>query len=362
MESLPDDQCDQHRHLLSSMVVSLDNWAWSIRQARSELRLKAQSTQYRHDSLKLLRSVRLACRLRGGGGALEDIVKRSLALALPSGFHSAYLQGTGERGAGEPSGLDVSLPSASQIRRSELSLDIAIILLTRRRNAFNLSAVRSCLIDSSPLAGYGWIWSQYAEVAMARLVETFEAFCSLRAAVGELLDRPEGDGDVLRSEDAQLPCPPEWQVCHHILKTNIFEVISTPCALGSGHRGLPDKVCAEVYKMALNTPPSISLSQMASTFTAYTGDMGVEMGIPDFRISEACNSLLPPWIVSRDSIMDVEVDAQEPDVDGPLRQTAHLMVLVLPQVPVGMQPTAPTRRICFPGPSLLPDCSMSWTT
>ena len=38
-----------------------------------------------------------------------------------------------------------------------------------------------------------------------------------------------------------------------------------------------------------------SLELHAATYVSHTSDMGVELGLPDFTVSDV-NSLLPPWL------------------------------------------------------------------
>ena len=121
---------------------------------------------------------------------MADVVKRSLSLALPGPFQHAFL--TNE----EDPDLTIDLPSPSLVRRHELSLDIAIMLVTRQLATTRSSSSRYCLIDSSPLAGFDWVWSEYAEIMPDKLVEVFDAFCVLHRSIADHVRHLQAEAEV----------------------------------------------------------------------------------------------------------------------------------------------------------------------
>ena len=95
-----------------------------------------------------------------------------------------------------------------------MSLDVAIMLLTRAKALDSVEVARFSLIDSSPLAGHDWIWSQYTEIKVDDLVPTLSAFCSLARGIAEYVrqtDEADAEADggtglfVWRSRIASLP-------------------------------------------------------------------------------------------------------------------------------------------------------------
>lgn len=158
--------------------------------------------------------------------------------------------------------------------------------------------------------------------------------------------------------EQRLPGVADWKPWHTCMWTNIREGINTPCALDSGHRDLLDKAAAEVYNIALHTPVSVRLSQHVETYVSYTGDMGVEMGIPDFRLVGASHDrMLPDWCLRQIPPMDVDPGVQQDDVDGPLAAASD------GEQGAGREGAPPQRRneadsYLYPAPSQLQPCKM----
>ena len=132
-----------------------------------------------------------------------EIIAKSLATTLPPFLQQAFLDDvTGAL----TDDARASLPSACIIRRCELSLDAALMLVQRDRVASaglaagKPSVVRFGWADSSPIAGFDWIWSEYHEISRDRLVETFEAAVSLANATStfarETAAGGRGRGDI----------------------------------------------------------------------------------------------------------------------------------------------------------------------
>ena len=82
------------------------------------------------------------------------------------------------------------------------------------------------------------------------------------------------------------------------IKSNLFEVIMPPAAMGSGHRGLAHKCSLMAFSWALTvgaTPEAFRY--FARSFVGHTSDMGVELSIPDFNCRDALK-LLPGWMIA----------------------------------------------------------------
>ena len=142
--------CSDMQVDMRSMAAVLHAWGLSFQQISNCQLGVTKFSRYKYSADKLLKAVRLALRLRGGPVALEDTIARSLALALP-----LYLQGSFLRDHNDSLRLrlhDSLVPSRSMVQRSELALDVAILLLVR--SMFSAQSYRFALSDSSPLGGH----------------------------------------------------------------------------------------------------------------------------------------------------------------------------------------------------------------
>ena len=154
--------------------------------------LPGGGSRFRHSSRKLLDCIRLSSLLKGGPSSLVQVVAQSLSTVLPEFMREPFLRNLLRRGDGSSQ----LLPSASLIGRYEIALDVALMLLTKQR------AVQKCVrvgwTDSSPLAGYDWIWSQYHEIPESKLIPCFLAVNRLSDAisafVAEQEERERGTG------------------------------------------------------------------------------------------------------------------------------------------------------------------------
>ena len=135
-----------------------------------------------------------------------------------------------------------SLGSASLIQRYELSLDVALLLLQRRmESAYGNRVVRVAWTDSSPIAGYDWIWSQYHAIAQVDVLKTFQAVQKLQCFSTFLagLDEEEAGLDEEDKVDKQAAIfnadakAPEhgWQRWLDVIKYSVHEHINPPAAL-----------------------------------------------------------------------------------------------------------------------------------
>lgn len=139
---------------MRSTAATLHAWGASFQQITDRSIGLGRFSKYKYTSDKLLKAVRLALRLRGGALALEEVVARSLALALPLHLQGSFLQSYSD----EARLRDSLLPSRTLVQRSEIALDIAILLLSR--SMFSSQSYRFALSDASPLGGCGLSASQ----------------------------------------------------------------------------------------------------------------------------------------------------------------------------------------------------------
>eukprot|EP00971_Amphidinium_carterae_P352356 6492561-Amphidinium_carterae.1 len=71
------------------------------------------------------------------------------------------------------------MPRPSTLAAHRLSLDMAIIALSRAHSV-KQAYVRYGWSDSSPVAGFDWLWSQEHRVAVEQILPVFRAFHGFR--------------------------------------------------------------------------------------------------------------------------------------------------------------------------------------
>ena len=303
---------------LQLVLTTLDKWSFSWRQAMGMVNLAGGGSRFRHDSRKLLDCIRLSFLVNGGPSSLTEVIAQSLSIVLPEFLREPFVRSMCKPTCGKV------LPSASLISRYEIALDAALMLLAKKRAA--PVCIRVGWTDSSPLAGYDWIWSQYHEIPESKLVRCFSSVRKLSVAISAFVaehDEQEANDhvpDVL----PLLPLP-EWKPWLQVISDSIFEHIHPPAALGSGHRSLADKAASEVYKWQLQSPSIAALSQHSASYIAHCSDLGVERSLPDFELSGSVDCLLPEWLRGP-MLQPADVDAAPhvmdtdcaDDVDGAL--------------------------------------------
>lgn len=318
LEGAPPSLCAREEIL--SVVTVLDRWRFSWRQAMGMLNVSGGGTRFRHNSAKLLDCIRLSKDLSGGPSSLVNVVAQSLALALPEFLRQPFLSHITQPNER----LREITPSPTLIQRHEVSLDVALMLLARQSSATD--CIRVGWSDSSPLAGYDWLWSQFHEIPLSKVVQCHRAVSALQqgteAFVRQRLREQEAaaaaDTDADAEDDSPDPLPafplPEWVEPLRVLSSSVREHIAPPVALGSGHRSLADKACSEVFKWMLENPSGSDLSMHGMSFVAHCSDMGTELGLPDFELSGSVRSLLPEWL--RQDQIPADIESQEPAAQG----------------------------------------------
>lgn len=201
-------------------------------------------------------------------------------------------------------------PGHSTMQRYELTLDVACMLLERRRQGLLQSDVcKFSMTDSSPQENRDWVWHQYVEVAHQDLVSLFD---DVTFIAQELAEATEDDlGNLM------FDTPEHW---HAKLKT-IRDIprthISPPTAVTKGHSGLVHKASALAHSSYVEILDRQGLQKHMQSYRSHTSDMGTELGLPDLNVS--CNDLLPPWFFGVDDddlAVDVEVASNPSRQEG----------------------------------------------
>jgi hypothetical protein len=176
---------------MAALACRFDGWSYSWKHYLSSPSiLDGEGSRFRHNSKCLLQAIRLAANLRGGASSLEDVITQSLAASLPPFLQRSFLDDVSGRLKPE---VVKHPPSATSIRRNELALDVGLMLLQREASikCSTSPCFRVGWADSSPIAGYDWIWSEYHEIAHRDVLACFEAVVSLAAATKSFAEHRE---------------------------------------------------------------------------------------------------------------------------------------------------------------------------
>ena len=229
---------------------------------------------------QLLEYLRLCPLLKGGASTLSTVISKCLRSELPPFLYASVFET-------DNSTLKRKPPSASMLQRYQFVLDLALLDVQRKRSR-KLNApdpkrrpVRWPLHDSSPLCGFDWLWSQFAEVDQAMLIDLFEAvedltnlinsFVAQQAEAAEADDRDQIDefsnftATKFKDVDGMRPLE-ERGPRLKLIRCAIREHVNPPAALGSGHRGLHDKVSAELHKYYFQTDKDVALEDVCKMY------------------------------------------------------------------------------------------------
>ena len=254
-----------------------------------------------YSSADFINTIRFAKYLKGGGSALADVLKQALELAMPATYKKCF------------QALALSKqPSASLVRYHELALDLALNLTERERAATVEDAARVDWSDSSPIAEYDWLWSQFREVAGPNLIAVFEATVALERDIADFVARRAEDA-IAQDNKISIPLDPlpEWKPWLDVLKC-IHEYILPPMALASGQSGLAHKCEAKAFAWALVYSPD-AVDEHALSYVCGTSDLGTESKCGAFNIDDSPEKLLPPWMTR---VMGLDIDDPESQ-EGP---------------------------------------------
>lgn len=112
------------------------------------LRISGGGPRYRHSSQKLLAAIRVGSKVKGGHDGL------ALCLVVPECMRAPFLESM----RASPGQKSNAWQSASLMHRGELEKG---------------QVFRIAWADSSPIAGFDWIWSHYHEIRQRDVVAVF---------------------------------------------------------------------------------------------------------------------------------------------------------------------------------------------
>ena len=272
---------------LEAYVETLRCWSRSMWQAQGVLRKDDDSEPFVTSSLQLWQCISMSRGLKGGPAALKRALVDAVRIAVPSNMCSAFLEAI-------ESPQSTVAPSPSTMQSANLPVEVALCMYERERWDVDVPAYRWAWSDSSPMAGYDWLWSQFKEISKNWIVPVWRAACRVQLDAKDVIDGLDDDEDKI---DALEEFARTHRDQFDILKKHIRLVIEPPIALAAGHRALVHKVAAQVFKWHLQVPNSVPFESVALRYMAHCSDMGTELGTSRFVLTEpGYDGLLPSWV------------------------------------------------------------------
>ena len=181
------------------------------------------------------------------------------------------------------------MPAPSRTVLTELffTVDVALMLLHRHETSKlqQHHAFHYFIVDSSPQGNRNWLLSKSSTVDASRCLELSALVNSLatktRNAALKLAAGEDNDDEI----DVILDNV-------SFLEKHLLERCCVPAAIGLSHANTAHKASAFLHSLMLEVEAS-SLKRTLVNTVSFTGDLGVEIGIPGFR--SALEDLLPPW-------------------------------------------------------------------
>ena len=352
LREAPDEHRVAEQLELQEVADLLLSWREQLGLATGQLcRIDSRFGQFTYDAKKLLQAVLLSKSLRNKS-ALQKAVELSIEIAVPKLMGGVLIESL----QGQLAPDTLRIPSAATVAKHELSLDMAIVGLTRKMSAQTPGYwLRYGWSDASPLAGFDWLWSQEHWIPSHRVLDVMLAVhssfpslppphpvnvtnqntCHLRTnsilqffqmyrlplfCPSGLQHRAETFAELLDEEDELdedtiMQPAQEWLPWLECILQNIHFHINPPSALASGRRHAEDKARTLLYTWALQSDRSVALETIASGFVSHTSDLGVESGLPTLMCKRPLEGLLPEWMSESSLQVPRHVVEDEVDID-----------------------------------------------
>ena len=181
------------------------------------------------------------------------------------------------------------------LRNAQLSLDIALMLLRRKRFEVNPNVARYGWADSSPIAQADWIICKHQIVAVSSCPELYDV-CS------ELLSLEVDCADVVEKER-------RVELTKRLL-AEISVQTQPPQTMALGLTGIESKLASLAYSFFLEVGSFQGLKVFLDSFVSFTTDMGTEFGTASFMIKDL-RKLLPEWLVQ--PLLQDDIEGQDAD-------------------------------------------------
>ena len=195
-------------------------------------------------------------------------------------------------------------PSDSGKHMIRLFLDCAL-LFWRRGEEEQCDFVRFGGADSSPQHGYNWLLSTHFFVDKKHIVHVFRC---LQRMIADSCER--ASSGVIYDEEASAQSKQD----HLDVLSMLRREHDLPVALGNQAESTAHKCAAMLHKFVMRISVGnrySNLRKFTSSFFSFCSDMGVEIGIGDFRLDRDSDlkGLLPDWLMGPDLASDLPMDA-----------------------------------------------------
>lgn len=192
-------------------------------------------------------------------------------------------------------------PSDSSKHAMRLFLDSAL-LLWRRDEEANHEFIRFGGADSSPQHGNNWLLSSNFFIDKKHVVHAFRC-------LHRMIEESDGRSSGVLFDEQSLQSKQD----HLDIISMLRREHDLPVALGHQAESTAHKCAAMLHKFAMRLDVNERLPRLrafTSTFFSFCSDMGVEIGVGDFRIDDGdLEPLLPSWLVGGDLLSDLPRDA-----------------------------------------------------
>ena len=240
--------------------------------------------KYSYTEAELLRTLFLS-QLSTDAKSLPRVIEHAISLVLPAlGSYFRTLL------ARKPKYF---IPDKGTVSRARVLIDAALTLVDHRSDT---EMIRYGMADSSPQGQHDWLLSCFDEIKVEAVTPVFRAVHEL---VKESKIR-EAEGGIDQEQSVRN---------HRTLHEGFRRTNSLPQALASGATSLTHKVGRLVYGWSLGRRAENfmdSTLKFTLSFFGYCTDMGTELGISQFNVSDV-STPLPPWFRRKPLTSDVWV-------------------------------------------------------
>eukprot|EP00971_Amphidinium_carterae_P352670 6492698-Amphidinium_carterae.1 len=305
-----DDEVTRHEEVIARFVREGCNNHACIEGRAGNLVRPLHVQRHLFSAMEIIQCLRFAHKLRGGKANVGAVMNLGVQALLPSSVAKDWVDM-----------IQTSAPSASTLGRAELALDATLCSMSRKRHVSSISqVVRFGFADSSPQASHDWLLSEHRAVSVELLPSLLSnlsrpALCMQLISVAHwtiryLMCVP---GSIVRitfaldAAETAAEIPLDVKALLKEMSAGMSTHVHVPVSVTSGQRALVHKVTALAWSFFLDAGLEF-FPQYLSTFRSFTTDMGVELGISDFRLSNGAASLLPDYLLNATAFED------DPDV------------------------------------------------
>ena len=290
-----------------TLIQALTSWANALRGPVKAQKLSRQSTY----SIKQLWHAFMSSRFIRGA-TFRNALEHACGTHWPDLMSAVIGEATG--------------PSRSTMRRSQILVDMALLLAGQRRNArkgTGVTTLRWGWSDASPQGGREWLISKHISISAQALLPCFFAStllaldCPTSAASAPMPVSRQCPSSEVAHEDLQFDGEAEegasheafgrgsWRLKQGLTKSERQALVKylkahmelhchIPTSLGSGAAALQNKAAALVHSIGVECASPGDMQGYLHGVMSWTSDLGPESLLPGFNIISPTD-LLPPW-------------------------------------------------------------------